>query len=59
MVGEIFGLDLIWVIVIVGVVIVVGTALPRWAHNLGAAQNELAKSAKELMGGGSPPPPPA
>jgi hypothetical protein len=59
MVGEIFGLDLVWVIVIVGVVLVAGTALPRWARNLGAAKNELDKSVKELKGGGPPPPLPA
>lgn len=52
MLAEIFGMDGIIVLVVVGVVLFGGTQIPKLAHSLGAAQKEFKKGLKD---GDSPP----
>jgi Sec-independent protein translocase protein TatA len=47
MLAEIFGPDLIIVIVVIAVVIIFGSRIPKMARNLGAAKSEFEKGVKE------------
>lgn len=44
--GEIFGPDLIVVVIVVAVLIFGGSAIPKLARNLGQAKNEFEKGLK-------------
>ncbi len=46
-VGEIFGPDLLIVVIVVAVLIFGGSAIPKLAKNLGSAKNEFEKGLKE------------
>jgi sec-independent protein translocase protein TatA len=46
MLAEIFGPDLLIVIVVIAVVIFGGSAIPKLARNLGSAKNEFEKGLK-------------
>jgi sec-independent protein translocase protein TatA len=52
LVGEIFGPDLIIVIVIIAVVVFGGSAIPKLAKNLGSAKSEFEKGLKEAKAAG-------
>lgn len=45
--GEIFGPDLLIVVIVVAVLIFGGAAIPKLAKNLGSAKNEFEKGLKE------------
>jgi sec-independent protein translocase protein TatA len=45
--GEIFGPDLLIVVIVVAVLIFGGSAIPKLAKNLGSAKNEFEKGLKE------------
>ena len=45
--GEIFGPDLLIVIIVVAVVLFGGAAIPKLAKNLGSAKSEFEKGLKE------------
>jgi sec-independent protein translocase protein TatA len=45
--GEIFGPDLLVVVIVVAVLIFGGSAIPKLAKNLGSAKNEFEKGLKE------------
>ena len=45
--GEIFGPDLLIVIIVVAVVIFGGSAIPKLARNLGSAKTEFEKGLKD------------
>ena len=47
MLAEIFGADLIWVIVIVAILLVGGTQIPKLARSLGSAKNQFEQGLKE------------
>lgn len=47
MLAEIFGPDLIIVIVVIAVVVIFGSRIPKMARNLGAAKSEFEKGVKE------------
>ncbi len=44
--GEIFGPDLLIVVIVVAVLIFGGSAIPKLARNLGSAKNEFEKGLK-------------
>ena len=46
-VGDIFGPDLIVVVVVVAVLVFGGAAIPKFARNLGSAKKEFEKGLKE------------
>jgi sec-independent protein translocase protein TatA len=46
MMGEIFGPDLLVVVVVAAVLIFGGSAIPKLARNLGSAKNEFEKGLK-------------
>ena len=50
--GEIFGPDLIIVIIVVAVVLFGGTQIPKLARSLGSAQSEFKKGLAEGSKGG-------
>jgi Sec-independent protein translocase protein TatA len=43
MVGEIFGPDLLIVVIVLGVLLFGGAAIPKFAKNLGSAKSEFEK----------------
>ncbi len=45
--GEIFGPDLLIVVIVLAVVIFGGSAIPKLARNLGSAKSEFEKGLKE------------
>lgn len=45
--GEIFGPDLLIVVIVVAVLVFGGAAIPKLAKNLGAAKSEFEKGLKE------------
>ena len=45
--GEIFGPDLLIVVIVIAVVIFGGAAIPKLARSLGSAKNEFEKGIKE------------
>jgi Sec-independent protein translocase protein TatA len=45
--GEIFGIDGVIVVVVVGVLLFGGAAIPKLAKNLGSAKSEFEKGLKE------------
>jgi sec-independent protein translocase protein TatA len=47
MLAELFGADLIWVIVIVAILLVGGTQIPKLARSLGSAKNQFEQGMKE------------
>jgi sec-independent protein translocase protein TatA len=47
MLAELFGADLIWVIVIVAILLVGGTQIPKLARSLGSAKNQFEQGLKE------------
>jgi len=47
MLAEIFGPDLLIVLIVVAVVLFGGAAIPKLARNLGSAQNEFKKGMSE------------
>ena len=49
MVGEIFGMDGVVVLVIVGALLFGGAAIPKLARSLGSAKNEFEKGLKETQ----------
>ncbi len=51
--GEIFGPDLIVVIIVVAVLIFGGSAIPKLARNLGSAKSEFEKGLKEGKASGT------
>jgi TatA/E family protein of Tat protein translocase len=51
--GDIFGPDLIVVVVIVAVLIFGGAAIPKLARNLGSAKTEFEKGLKEGKNSGA------
>ncbi len=51
--GEIFGPDLIIVIIVVAVLLFGGAAIPKLARNLGSAKNEFEKGLKDGKGAGT------
>lgn len=52
MIAEIFGPDLLIVIIVVAVLIFGGSAIPRLARNLGSAKTEFEKGLKTGKGQG-------
>jgi sec-independent protein translocase protein TatA len=52
MLAEIFGPDLLIVLIIVAVVLFGGAAIPKLARNLGSAQNEFKKGMTEAKAEG-------
>jgi sec-independent protein translocase protein TatA len=52
MIAEIFGPDLLIVIIVVAVLIFGGSAIPRLARNLGSAKTEFEKGLKAGKGQG-------
>lgn len=48
--GDIFGPDLLVVVIVVAVLIFGGSAIPRLARNLGSAKNEFEKGLKDGKG---------
>ncbi len=48
--GEIFGPDLLIVVIVVAVLIFGGSAIPKLARNLGSAKTEFEKGLKEAKG---------
>lgn len=50
MLGEIFGPDLLIVVIIVAVLIFGGAAIPKLARNLGSAKTEFEKGLKTAKG---------
>ena len=48
--GDIFGPDLLVVVIVVAVLIFGGSAIPKLARNLGSAKNEFEKGLKETKG---------
>ena len=51
--GEIFGPDLLIVVVVVAVLVFGGAAIPKLARNLGSAKNEFEKGLKEAKESGT------
>jgi sec-independent protein translocase protein TatA len=49
-VGEIFGPDLLIVVIVVAVLVFGGSAIPKLARNLGSAKTEFEKGLKEGKG---------
>jgi sec-independent protein translocase protein TatA len=49
--GEIFGPDLLVVVIVVAVLIFGGSAIPKLAKNLGSAKSEFEKGLKEGKAG--------
>jgi sec-independent protein translocase protein TatA len=47
MLAEIFGMDGVIVLVVLGVVLFGGSQIPKLAHSLGSAQKEFKKGLKE------------
>ena len=47
MLAEIFGMDGIIVLVVVGVILFGGSQIPKLAHSLGSAQKEFKKGLKD------------
>ncbi|HET8990685.1 MAG TPA: twin-arginine translocase TatA/TatE family subunit [Acidimicrobiales bacterium] len=45
--GEIFGPDLLIVVIVVAVLVFGGSAIPRLARNLGSAKSEFEKGVKD------------
>ncbi len=45
--GEIFGMDGVIVVVVVGILLFGGAAIPKFAKNLGSAKTEFEKGLKE------------
>jgi sec-independent protein translocase protein TatA len=52
-VGDIFGPDLIVVVVVIAVLLFGGAAIPKLARNLGSAKTEFEKGLKEGKNSGS------
>jgi sec-independent protein translocase protein TatA len=50
--GEIFGPDLLIVVIVLAVVIFGGSAIPKLAKNLGSAKSEFEKGLKEAKAAG-------
>ncbi len=48
--GEIFGPDLLIVVIVVGVLVFGGSAIPKLARNLGSAKTEFEKGLKTAKG---------
>ncbi|MGH3732207.1 MAG: twin-arginine translocase TatA/TatE family subunit [Acidimicrobiales bacterium] len=48
--GDIFGPDLLVVVIVVAVLIFGGSAIPKLARNLGSAKTEFEKGLKESKG---------
>jgi TatA/E family protein of Tat protein translocase len=48
--GDIFGPDLLVVVIVVAVLIFGGAAIPKLARNLGSAKSEFEKGLKEVKG---------
>ena len=51
--GEIFGPDLLVVVIVVAVLIFGGSAIPKLARNLGSAKTEFEKGLKETRNFGA------
>jgi Sec-independent protein translocase protein TatA len=51
MLGEIFGPDLIWVVVVIAVVLFASAGIPKLARGLGSANSEFLKGAKDVRKG--------
>jgi len=52
-IGELFGPDLIIVVVVVAVLIFGGSAIPKFAKNLGSAKSEFEKGLKDAKEAGT------
>jgi sec-independent protein translocase protein TatA len=50
--GEIFGPDLLIVVIVVAVLVFGGSAIPKLAKNLGSAKSEFEKGLKEAKAAG-------
>lgn len=48
--GEIFGPDLLIVVIVVAVLVFGGAAIPKLARNLGSAKSEFEKGLKQAKG---------
>lgn len=59
MLADIFGPDLLIVLIVVAVVLFGGAAIPRLARNLGSAKTEFEKGMKEGASNGATPATPA
>jgi sec-independent protein translocase protein TatA len=46
--GEIFGPDLLVVVIVLGVILFGGSAIPKLAKNLGSAKSEFEKGLKDV-----------
>jgi sec-independent protein translocase protein TatA len=51
--GEIFGPDLLIVVIVVAVLVFGGSAIPKLARNLGSAKSEFEKGLKEAKDAGT------
>ncbi len=51
--GEIFGPDLLIVVIVVAVLVFGGSAIPRLARNLGSAKSEFEKGVKDAKASGA------
>ena len=51
--GEIFGPDLLIVVIVVAVLVFGGSAIPKLARNLGSAKSEFEKGIKTAKNAGS------
>ncbi len=51
--GEIFGPDLLIVVIVVAVLVFGGAAIPKLARNLGSAKSEFEKGLKEAKESGA------
>ncbi len=49
MIGEIFGMDSVIVLIVVGVLVFGGSAIPKLARNLGTAKNEFKRGLDETL----------
>jgi len=47
MLADLFGADLIWVVIIVAVLLIGGSQIPKLARNLGSAKNQFEQGMKE------------
>jgi sec-independent protein translocase protein TatA len=49
MIGEIFGMDSVIVLIVVGVLVFGGSAIPKLARNLGTAKNEFKRGLDDTL----------
>ena len=47
MLADVFGLDAVWAIVIIAILLFGGAAIPKLARNLGSAKNQFEKGLEE------------